>query len=135
MKNGLNGSPFIDLHCHSTFSLLDGFGTPKAVVQRAKELGWTAVSLTEHGHMMSAPALYKEAKREKLKPILGCELYVTPDWAFGEKGKDLMSEQFHLTVLVLSREGYENVVIWMSDSMRREHFFRKQRFLMFRMVG
>src|SRR5262245_44427093 len=112
MKNGLNGSPFIDLHCHSTFSLLDGFGTPKSVVQRAKELGWGAVSLTEHGHLMSAPALYKEAKAAGIKPILGFEAYITPDYAFGERSKEFTSEQHHLTVLALSREGYENLVAW-----------------------
>jgi len=124
----------IDLHCHSTFSLLDGFGTPKAVVARAKELGWSAVSLTEHGHLMSAPQLYKEAKAQKIKPIIGSELYVTPDWAFGEKGKDIMPEQFHLTVLALSREGYENLVTWTTDSMQREHFYRKPRISIFRML-
>jgi DNA polymerase III subunit alpha len=124
----------IDLHCHSTFSLLDGFGSPKAVVQRAKALKWSAVSLTEHGTLMSAPALYKAAKAEKLKPILGCELYVTPDWAFGEKGKDLMPEQFHLTVLALSREGYENLVTWSTEAMRRENFYRKPRISIFRMI-
>ena len=124
----------IDLHCHSTFSLLDGFGSPKAVVQRAKELKWEAVSLTEHGSLMSAPALYKAAKAEKIKPILGCELYVTPDWALGEKGKDLMPEQFHLTVLALSREGYENLVAWSTEAMQRENFYRKPRISVFRML-
>jgi DNA polymerase-3 subunit alpha len=124
----------IDLHCHSTFSLLDGFGSPKAVVQRAKDLKWEAVSLTEHGTLMSAPALYKAAKAEKIKPILGCELYVTPDWALGEKGKDLMPEQFHLTVLALSREGYENLVTWSTEAMQRENFYRKPRISIFRMI-
>jgi len=123
-----------DLHCHSTFSLLDGFGTPKAVVARAKELGWSAVSLTEHGHLMSAPQLYKEAKAAKIKPIIGCELYVTPDWALGEKGKDVMPEQFHLTVLALSREGYENLVAWSTFGMQRENFYRKPRISVFKMV-
>lgn len=125
---------FIDLHNHSTFSLLDGFGPPKAVVERAKELGWRAVSLTEHGHLMSAPALYKAARAAKINPILGCELYVTPDWAMGEKGKDLMAEQFHLTVLALSREGYENLVAWSTEAMQRENFYRKPRISVFRMI-
>jgi DNA polymerase-3 subunit alpha len=125
---------FIDLHCHSTFSLLDGFGPPKAVVERAKELGWSAVSLTEHGNLMSAPALYKAAKAEKLKPIIGCEFYITPDWALGEHGKELMPEQFHLTVLALSREGYENLVSWSTEAMQRINFYRKPRISIFRMI-
>ena len=125
---------FIDLHSHSTFSLLDGFGSPKSLVERAKQLGWSAVSITEHGHLMSAPAIYKEAKVAGLKPILGMEAYVTPDFAFGEKGKELMSEQFHLTLLALSREGYENLVVWSSEAMLRENFYRKPRISVFRMA-
>ena len=125
---------FIDLHCHSTFSLLDGFGTPRQIVERAKALGWSSVSITEHGHLMSAPQLYKEARAAGLNPIIGSELYVTPDWSFGEKGKDLAAEQFHLTVLALSREGYANLVAWSSEAMLRENFYRKPRISVYRMA-
>jgi DNA polymerase-3 subunit alpha len=98
------------------------------------ELKWSAVSLTEHGHLMSAPALYKAARDLKIKPIIGCELYVTPDWAFGERGKELMSEQFHLTVLALSKEGYENIAVWNTEAMQRSNFYRKPRISIFRMA-
>ena len=56
-----------DLHCHSTYSLNDGFGTPKQIVERAVELGWSAAAITEHGWLGSAPAFYKacvEAKHQ-----------------------------------------------------------------------
>src|SRR4029077_9444186 len=53
---------------------------------------------------------------------------------FGERGKELMREQFHLTVLALSKEGYENLVAWSSDAMQREHFYRKPRISIFRMA-
>jgi DNA polymerase-3 subunit alpha len=68
-----------DFHVHSAFSIYDGLGLPKLHVERAKELGWGAVCLTEHGWMGSAPTLYKAAKEAGLKPILGMEMYVVPD--------------------------------------------------------
>jgi len=83
---------------------------------------------------MSAPALYQAARAEKLKPIIGCEFYVTPDWSFGEHSKDVAAEQFHLTVLALSKEGYQNLVAWVTESHRRENFYRKPRLSIFRMA-
>ena len=68
-----------DFHCHSTFSTLDGMGSPGDVVQRAKKLNWGAVCLTEHGWMGSAPLFYKSARAEGLEPILGCEFYIVSD--------------------------------------------------------
>src|ERR1043166_6408925 len=98
-----------DLHCHSAFSIYDGLGLPKLHVARAKELGWGAVCLTEHGHLMSAPTLYQEAKKEGIKPILGIEMYVVPgDHLVRDKSAD--GKTRHLTVLALSLEGYHNLV-------------------------
>lgn len=129
---------FIDLHCHSTFSCAmtagDAYGTPKRMVERAVELGWSAVSLTDHGAMLGAPALYKEAKKAGIKPILGCEMYVTPDFLYGVRGKEADGSTFHLTVLALSKEGYENLVAWTTDAMRRDNYHRKPRISLFRMA-
>jgi DNA polymerase III subunit alpha len=116
-----------DLHCHSTFSVLDGFGTPKSVVERAVELGWGAACLTEHGWMGSAPSFYQAARAAKIKPIIGCEFYVVPDEILGVQGKETRYASKHLTVLALSREGYHNLVAWTSFSMRRENFYHKPR--------
>src|SRR5689334_17715835 len=94
---------FIDLHCHSTFSSAmtpgDAFGSPGAIVDRAVELGWEAVAITDHGWLGAAPQIYKKAKAAGIKPIIGCEMYVTPDFAFQQTGKPFMPLQFHLTVL------------------------------------
>jgi DNA polymerase III subunit alpha len=131
-------SNFIDLHCHSTFSSAitagDAHGSPVAVVERAKELGWGAVCLTEHGWLGSAPLLYKEARKAKIKPIIGCELYVTTDELHGVRGKEADGFTYHLTVLALSREGYENLVAWTTEAMRRENYHRKPRIGIMRMV-
>jgi DNA polymerase-3 subunit alpha len=116
-----------DFHVHSTFSTLDGMGTPLAVVERAKALGWGAVSLTEHGWMGSAPVLYKAARENGIKPIIGCELYVVPNEILGVKSKDTRSASFHLTVLALSAEGYHNLVAWTTFASQPENFYYRPR--------
>lgn len=143
---------YIDLHAHSTFSSAmtagDAYGTPQQMVERAVELGWSAVCLTDHGWMGGAPALYKAAKAERwwkghpkegekkpiLKPILGCEMYVTPDFAHGVRGKEVDGMTFHLTVLALNKEGYENLVAWTTEAMQRDNYHRKPRISLFRMA-
>lgn len=116
-----------DLHVHSGFSLFDGMGSPKAVVEQAKKLEWPAVALTEHGWMGSAPILYKAAIENGLKPIIGCEMYVVPDDVLGQKGKEFRDASSHLTVLALSKEGYENLVAWTTLSHQPENFYYKPR--------
>jgi DNA polymerase-3 subunit alpha len=131
-------SPYPDLHAHSTFSSAltsgDAVGTPQEMVDRAVKLGWSAVSLTDHGWLGGAPALYKAAKAAGIKPIIGCELYVTPDFAHGVRGKEVDGLTFHLTVLALSKEGYENLVAWTTEAMQRENYHRKPRISLFRMA-
>jgi DNA polymerase III subunit alpha len=131
-------SNFIDLHCHSTFSCAmtsgDAYGTPQRIVDRAVDLGWSAACLTDHGWMGGIPAFYKACKAAKIKPILGVELYVTSDMSHGIRGKEVDGFTFHLTVLALSREGYENLVAWSSEAMLRENYHRKPRISVFRMA-
>jgi DNA polymerase III subunit alpha len=127
-----------DLHAHSTFSSAmtsgDAVGTPAQMVERAVELGWSAVALTDHGWLGGAPSLYKEAKKAGIKPIIGCELYVTPPDMHGVRGKEVDGFTFHLTVLALSKEGYENLVVWTTEAMRRDNYHRKPRISLLRMA-
>ena len=116
-----------DLHVHSNFSILDGMGSPEDVVLRAKELGWGSVAITDHGWMGSSPALYKAARENGLNPILGCEFYVVPNEILGVKDKSTRSGSFHLTVLALSAEGYQNLVAWTSFASRPENFYYNPR--------
>ena len=125
-------SNYIDLHNHSTFSLQDGFGTPDQIAERAVKLGWSAASITEHGWLGSSAAFYKACRKYGIKPIIGCEFYVTPDHA--ERTKEYTSQSYHLTVLALSREGYQNLVAWNTFSHRRENFYRKPRISISEMV-
>jgi len=123
-----------DLHVHSTFSTYDGMGSPKAVVARAVELGWGAVALTEHGWLGSAPVLYQEAKKAGIKPIIGCEMYVTPEDDLRDGDKSVLKERRHLTVLALSFEGYQNLVTWVNASMERPLYYNGPRISVERMV-
>lgn len=123
-----------DFHVHSTFSTLDGMGSVSAVVDRAKQLGWGAVALTEHGHMMSAVALYRAARENGLKPIIGCEFYIVSNEILGVKSKDTRGGSYHLTVLALSAEGYHNLVAWTTFAAQPENFYYRPRISLDAMV-
>ncbi len=127
-----------DLHAHSTFSCAmtagDAVGSVQEMGDRAVKLGWGAVALTDHGWLGGAPALYKAAREAGIKPIIGCELYVTPDFLHGVRGKVADGNTFHLTTLALSKEGYENLVAWTSEAMLRDNYHRKPRISLFRMA-
>ena len=69
---------FIHLHTHTEYSLLDGACRIPDLVARAKELGMSALAVTDHGNMYAAIEFYLKAKEEGLKPIIGCEMYVAP---------------------------------------------------------
>lgn len=123
-----------DLHVHSGYSLYDGLGSPKAIVDRALELGWRGVAVTDHGHMMAAPALYQAARAAKIKPVIGCEMYVVPEDDLVDGDKEVLKERRHLTVLALSFEGYQNLVAWSRLSMQRPLYYNGPRISVERMV-
>jgi DNA polymerase-3 subunit alpha len=97
-------APFVHLHVHSEYSILDGACRIPALAARAAELEMPAVTLTDHGSLAGAVELHREARKHGLKPIVGCELYVTDDRRRQEKG------YAHLTVLAESNEGYANLI-------------------------
>jgi DNA polymerase III subunit alpha len=97
-------APFVHLHVHSEYSILDGACRIPALAARAAELEMAAVTLTDHGSLAGAVELHREAKNQGIKPVVGCELYVTDDRTRQEKG------YAHLTVLAESNEGYANLI-------------------------
>lgn len=123
-----------DLHVHSGYSTWDGMSSPANVVARGVELGWGAVTLTEHGWLGSAPALYAEAKKAGIKPILGCEMYVAPEDSLVDGDKSVLQQKRHLTVLALSAEGYKNLVAWVSASYERPLYYNGPRISIDRML-
>ncbi|MGI6684569.1 MAG: DNA polymerase III subunit alpha [Bacillota bacterium] len=99
---------FVHLHCHTEYSLLDGASRIKSLVKRAKELNMPAVAITDHGVMYGAIDFYKEAKREGIKPIIGCEVYVAQRTRFDKEPKKDDSP-YHLVLLAENQEGYRNL--------------------------
>ena len=98
---------FVHLHLHSEYSLLDGSTRINLLPKRVKELGMDAVALTDHGNMYGAIAFYKACKDEGIKPILGCEVYIS------EKDmtiKDKTNKRFHLILLAENNEGFKNIM-------------------------
>ncbi|MGI8974185.1 MAG: DNA polymerase III subunit alpha [Gaiella sp.] len=97
-------APFVHLHVHSEFSILDGACRIPALARKAAELEMPAVSLTDHGSMAGAIDLVKAAGQQGVKPIVGCEVYVVDDRTKLHKG------HAHLTLLAATNEGYGNLV-------------------------
>jgi DNA polymerase III subunit alpha len=120
-------SEFVHLHVHSEYSLLDGAAQLEKLVDRAKELRFPAIALTDHGNLFGAIDFYLAAQKAGVKPILGCELYVAPG---GRKERGSQDGGYeganHLTVLVRNRTGYKNLVKLVSRAFL-EGFYYKPR--------
>jgi DNA polymerase III subunit alpha len=97
-------APFVHLHVHSEYSILDGACRIPDLVRRAAELEMPAVSLTDHGSMAGAVQLFKTAQGTGVKPVIGCEVYVADDRRAQTKG------YAHLTLLAADGAGYANLV-------------------------
>ena len=102
--------PFVNIHCHSSSSLLDGVATPAEYAKKAVKLGNPAIVLTDHGNPSQLFDFYKEAKKNGLKPILGLEFYLALDLGLKEPNKKRETEykDKHQTVLIQDKEGYKN---------------------------
>lgn len=101
-------SKFVHLHIHSEFSLLDGANRIKDLPVRVKELGMDAIALTDHGVMYGAIDFYKACKKEGIKPIIGCEVYVALRSRF-DKEPGVDNKYYHLILLAKNNEGYKNL--------------------------
>jgi DNA polymerase-3 subunit alpha len=123
----MSQTPFVHLHVHSQYSLLDGAIRMKQLVKRAKELGMPSIALTDHGVLYGAVEFYQEAEKAGIKPIIGCEAYVAPGSMLDRKsahgGKDAAH---HLTLLAADDEGYRNLVK-ITTAAHLEGFYYKPR--------
>jgi len=100
---------FVHLHTHTEYSLLDGACKLSALVSRAKELGMDALAITDHGVMYGAVDFYKECKKQEVKPIIGCEVYVAPRTRF-DKQHRIDNSPHHLLLLCENDIGYQNLI-------------------------
>lgn len=116
---------FVHLHVHSEYSLLDGANRIKDLPKRAKELGMNAIALTDHGVMFGVVDFYKECKKNDVKPIIGCEIYVAPRTRF-DKEPNIDNKYAHLILLAKNNEGYKNLAKIVSIGFT-EGFYYKPR--------
>ncbi|PYG86962.1 DNA polymerase-3 subunit alpha [Ruminiclostridium sufflavum DSM 19573] len=100
---------FVHLHVHTQYSLLDGANRITDLVQRVKELGMDSCAITDHGVMYGVVEFYKEAKKNGIKPILGCEIY-TAKRSMYDKQAGIDSDYGHLVLLAESYTGYKNLM-------------------------
>jgi DNA polymerase III subunit alpha len=100
---------FVHLHVHTQYSLLDGANRITDLVQRVKELGMDSVAITDHGVMFGVAEFYKEAKKNGIKPILGCEVY-TAKRSMYDKQSGIDSNYGHLVLLAKNNIGYKNLM-------------------------
>ncbi len=116
--------PFVHLHCHSQYSLLDGAGTITGLLQRAKALQMNALALTDHGNLHGAIKFYQTARDLGIKPILGLEAYVAPGSRL-DKDSGAMKESYsHLTLLAQDRTGFKNLLKLSTASYLEGFYFR-----------
>lgn len=113
------------LHVHSEYSLLDGACRIKELVKRVKEMGQQAVAVTDHGNMYAAVEFYNECKAQGIKPIIGCEVYVSPRTRF-DKIPKLDEHPYHLVLLCKNEMGYKNLIKLVSIA-NTEGFYYKPR--------
>ncbi len=116
---------FVHLHLHTEFSLLDGACRIKKLVKHVKELGQSAVAITDHGVMYGVIDFYRACKAEGIKPIIGCEVYVAPRTRF-DKVHEFDSEARHLVLLCRNEQGYRNLSYMVSKAFL-EGFYIKPR--------
>jgi DNA polymerase-3 subunit alpha len=104
---------FAHLHLHTEYSLLDGACRIPALIRRVREMGQDAVAITDHGVMYGVIDFYKEAKKQGVKPIIGCEVYVAPRTRF-DKIHRIDSSPYHLVLLCENETGYKNLLTLVS---------------------
>ena len=103
-------SPFVHLHVHTEYSLLDGAIRIRQMLQKCHRLGMDAVSITDHGNMFGAVQFYDQAVKAGIKPIIGCEVYVAPrDRRDRSPSRDGKPNAHHLVLLVMNEKGYKNL--------------------------
>lgn len=114
---------FVHLHNHSEFSLLDGLSKIQDMVRRAKELRMNSIALTDHGNMYGMIQFYKTCLEEGIKPIIGCEIYISKRTRH-DKEAGIDSDSNHLILLAKNQVGYKNLMKIISISNLEGYYYR-----------
>ncbi|MGN6133908.1 MAG: DNA polymerase III subunit alpha, partial [Aureliella sp.] len=116
--------PFVHLHCHSHYSLLDGASSIPKLIARAKQHGMNALALTDHGNLHGALEFYQKAKAAGINPIVGYEAYVAPGSRFVREASSSKEAAYHLTLLAQNRTGFQNLVRLASKASLEGFYFK-----------
>ena len=116
-------SNFVHLHVHTQYSLLDGLCKIKNLVNRAKELGQKAIAITDHGNMFGAVEFFREAKNAGIKPIIGCELYITTG-SRTDRGSSFGDKYSHITMLAKNKTGLHNIMKLSSIAYTEGYYYK-----------
>jgi len=119
----MNKTPFVHLHVHSEYSLLDGSAKISELISRTKEMGMDSIAITDHGVMYGVIDFYKAAKKAGIKPILGCEVYVAPTSRHAKERREDANSQ-HLVLLAENEEGYHNLIKLVSVGFTEGFYYR-----------
>ncbi len=116
-------SAFVHLHLHTQYSILDGATPIAGLMDRAVALGMPAVAITDHGNMFGVKHFFDLARSRKLKPILGCEVYLAPK---GRKDKSDIEDRsrFHLVLLAKNSNGYHNLIKMVSMAYLEGYYYK-----------
>ena len=115
---------FVHLHVHTEYSLLDGSNKIKEYVSRVKELGMNSAAITDHGVMYGVIDFYREARRQGINPILGCEVYVAPNSRFDREVAGGEDRYYHLVLLAENNEGYANLMKIVSKGFVEGYYYK-----------
>ncbi|HMT66194.1 MAG TPA: PHP domain-containing protein, partial [Bacteroidales bacterium] len=116
-------SSFVHLHVHTQYSILDGAAAVKPLVSRARELGMTAIAITDHGNMFGVKGFHDAATEESIKPIIGCEIYVART-SLEDKTSIEDRSGDHLILLAKNKTGYQNLVRLVSEAWIRGFYYK-----------
>ncbi len=121
----MSKAEFVHLHCHTEYSMLDGACHIDRLINKASELDFKSLAITDHGVMYGAIDFYRTAKSKNIKPIIGCEVYVAPghrtERKTGSRGKDAY---YHLVLLVKNEIGYRNLVRLVTLAQMEGYYYK-----------
>jgi DNA polymerase-3 subunit alpha len=115
--------PFVHLHCHTHYSLLDGASRVPELVERVKKLGMNAVAITDHGNLYGAIEFYRECRDAGVNPIIGYEAYVAPGKRGEREARRRGEAGFHLTLLARNRTGFQNLIKMASSAYLDGYYY------------
>ncbi|EOD00856.1 DNA polymerase III subunit alpha [Caldisalinibacter kiritimatiensis] len=116
-------SSFVHLHVHTEYSLLDGAARINELLDTVKELGMDSVAITDHGVMYGVVQFYKEAVKRGIKPILGCEVYISKG-KYTEKDPNRDKNQYHLVLLAENNKGLSNLIKIVSEGFVNGFYYK-----------